>query len=214
MDDLLCEQLDLGLRQLVVLGAGFDSRAYRCDRLKQGVKVFEVDHPATQKSKKARLGHLLGPEGLPPTISYVPVDFTRGTLTDRLPQCGYSDRQKALFIWEGVTPYLDNAAVDRTLAFVAGHAASGSAIVFDYMCEPPATPKRDAVILLVSLLRRFSDEVRSFAIEAGQIEPYLQGRGFRRVLNVTAADLQARYCTGPNAGRAVASNYAIAVGML
>jgi methyltransferase (TIGR00027 family) len=214
MDDLLSEELEKGLQQLVILGAGFDSRAYRFERLRQGVKVFEVDHPATQKKKMQKLERVLGSEGLPPSMTFVPVDFTRDSLADRLRQCGYSERLKTLFIWEGVTPYLDAAAVDRTLAFVVGHAAPGSSIVFDYMCEPPVTPKRDAVILLVSFLRRLVDELRGFEIDRQQIEAYLLSRGFHRVDTITAADLQARYCIGPNTGRAVSSGYAIAVGVV
>ena len=214
MDDLLTEELDQGIEQLVILGAGFDSRPYRFDRLKDGVKVFEVDHPATQKNKLEKLERILGPGGLPGYVTFVPVDFTRETLALRLPECGYSERLKTLFIWEGVTMYLDEPSVDSTLAFVASHSAPGSVIVFDYMCEQPAPPKRDVVILLVSFLRSFFNEVRSFKIEAGQIEPFLAGRGFSEAHNITAADLQARYFTGRNAGRKVTSDYAIAVGIV
>jgi len=214
MDDVLAEALDHGIRQLVILGAGFDSRAYRFDQLKDRVKVFEVDHPATQQVKMKKLGHILGTGGLPSYITFVPVDFTRETLAARLPECGYTERFKTLFIWEGVTMYLDAPSVDCTLAFVASHSAPGSTIIFDYMCEQPAPPKRDLVDLLLSFLRKFSDEVRSFKIEAGQIEPFLVSRGFSQVRNITAGDLQARYFTGKNAMRKVTSDYAIAVGMV
>jgi len=214
MDDMLFEALNQGVQQLVILGAGFDSRAYRFDGLKHGVKVFEVDHPATQKNKLKKLDRILGPGGIPGYITFVPVDFTRDSLASRLSECGYSEQLKTLFIWEGVTMYLDAPSVDSTLAFVASHSPPGSAIVFDYMCEQPVPPKRDPVILLVSLLRSSFDEVRSFEIEAGQIGPFLVGRGFSQVRNVTAADLQARYFTGRNAGRKVTSDYAIAIGIV
>jgi methyltransferase (TIGR00027 family) len=77
MDDVLSEELDQGIQQLGILGAGYDSRAYRFDRLKNGVKVFEVDHPATQKNKLKHLERILGSGGLPGYVTFVPVDFTR-----------------------------------------------------------------------------------------------------------------------------------------
>ncbi|HVP22200.1 MAG TPA: SAM-dependent methyltransferase [Anaerolineaceae bacterium] len=212
MDDLLSEALDQGIQQLVILGAGFDSRPYRFDRLKKGVKVFEVDHPATQKNKRKQLERILGPDGLPGYVTLVPVDFTRDALADRLSECGYSERLKTLFIWEGVTMYLDAPAVDSTLAFVAGHSASGSSIVFDFLCQQPEPLKQDIGILIVSFLRRFFKEVRSFELELDQIEAYLTTRGFSQVRNITAAELQGRYFTGRNAGRKVTPDYAIAVG--
>jgi methyltransferase (TIGR00027 family) len=214
MDDVLSEELGRGIQQLVILGAGYDSRAYRFDQLKDRVKVFEVDHPATQKNKLKKLERILGSSGLTGYVTFVPVDFTRQTLAARLPEYGYSERLKTLFIWEGVTMYLDAPSVDSTLAFVASHSAPGSAIVFDYMCKQPVVPKRDIGILLVSFLRSFFNEVRSFKIEVEQIEPFLVGHGFNQVRNVTAADLRARYFTGKNAGRKVTSDYAIAIGVV
>lgn len=214
MDDVLSEELGRGIQQLVILGAGYDSRAYRFDRLKDRVKIFEVDHPATQKNKLKKLERILGSGGLPGYVTFVPVDFTRQTLAARLPEYGYSERLKTLFIWEGVTMYLDAPSVESTLAFVASHSAPGSAIVFDYMCKQPVVPKRDIGILLVSFLRSFFKEVRSFKIEVEQIEPFLVGHGFNQVRNVTAADLRARYFTGKNAGRKVTSDYAIAMGVV
>jgi methyltransferase (TIGR00027 family) len=214
MDDMLTEALDQEIQQLVILGAGYDSRAYRFDRLKDGMKVFEVDHPATQQAKRKKLGRILGAGGLPGYLTFVPIDFTRQPLAKRLPEFGYSERLKTLFIWEGVTMYLDASSVEDTLAFVAGHSAPGSAIVFDYMCKPPAPPNRDAGILLLSFLRRFFDEVRGFAIETGQIEPFLARCGFSQVRNIEAADLLRCYFTGRNAGRKVTSDYAIAMGMV
>jgi methyltransferase (TIGR00027 family) len=214
MDDVLCEGLGWGIQQLVILGAGYDSRAYRFERLKDGVKVFEVDHPATQRNKLRHLEHIFGSVGLPGYVAFVPLDFTRQTLAARLPEYGYSEQMKTLFIWEGVTMYLEAPSVDSTLAFIANHSAPGSAIVFDYMCQQTAPPKGDIGILLVSFFRSLFSERRSFNIETDQIEPFLTRRGFNQMRNVTAADLRARYFTGRNAGREVTSDYAIAMGIV
>jgi methyltransferase (TIGR00027 family) len=216
MDDLLSDTLEQGLRQVVILGAGFDSRAYRFDRLKDGVKVFEVDHPATQQAKVKKLTRILGPGGLPDYITFVPIDFTRETLEVRLPECGYSDRLKTLFIWEGVTMYLDAPSVDATLAFVSHHSAPGSAVVFDYMYQGvlDGRVKGHSEVSSMRRYRGFSNEVLGFGIEEGQIEPFLAARGFSQVRNVTGADLHERYFKGKNARRKVNAGYAIAIGIV
>ena len=165
-------------------------------------------------SHKLRKSHILGSGGLLGHVTFVPIDFTQQTLAARLPEYGYSERLKTLFIWEGVTMYLDAPSVDNTLAFVACHSAPGSAIVFDYMCKQPKVPKRDIGILLVSFFRSLFNERRSFKIETEQIEPFLVGHSFSQVRNVTAADLRVRYFTGRNARRKVTADYAIAIGVV
>jgi len=216
IDDLLSDELDQGLQQLVILGAGFDSRAYRFDRLTSGVKVFEVDHPATQQAKVKKLEQFLGPAGLPKNVTFVPIDFTREALEVHLTECGYDDRACTLFIWEGVTMYLDLPSVDSTLAFVAHHSAPGSVIVFDYMYQGllEGKAKGHSEISSMRRYRGFSNEVLKFGIEENKIEPFMVGRGFHHVTNVSSADLHALYFTGKNAGRKVASGYAIAVGIV
>jgi methyltransferase (TIGR00027 family) len=96
MDDMLQSCLKAGLKQLVILGAGYDSRAYRFEQLKIGIKVFEVDHPATQKVKTVKVRKVLGE--LPPYVAYAGVDFERETLYERLLTFGYDEHLKTLFI--------------------------------------------------------------------------------------------------------------------
>jgi methyltransferase (TIGR00027 family) len=216
IDDLLSDELNRGLQQLVILGAGFDSRAYRFDLLSRGVKVFEVDHPATQHDQVKKLEQILAPVGLPKNVTFVPVDFSRQSLEAGLAECGYKERERTLFIWEGVSEYLDLPAVDSTLAFVAHHSAPGSVIVFDYMYREllEGKIKGHGEVSSMRRYRGFSNEVLSFGIEQGQIEPFLAQRGFSRSSNITGPDLQKRYFTAKNAGRKVASGYAIAVGIV
>ncbi len=215
MDDVLAETLDQGLQQLVILGAGFDSRAYRFDRLREGVKVFEVDHPATQQDKVKQLARILTPDQLR-HVNFVPIDFNREALDTRLEACGYSEQLKTLFIWEGVTMYLEAAAVDSTLSFVVHHSAPGSAIVFDYIYKG-VVEGRIKGHSEVSSMRRYrgvSNEVLRFGIEEGQVEPFLRARGFSQARNITAAELHERYFTGKNAKRKVNAGYAIATAIV
>jgi methyltransferase (TIGR00027 family) len=205
-DDYLQQCLQAGTIQVVILGAGLDSRAYRGGLLSGGVKTFEVDHPATQASKLKRLKKVL--TIIPTYVTYVPIDFNDETL-DKLLACGFDPSLKTLFIWEGVTQYLRPDAVDGTLSWVRAHAAPGSAIIFDYqdMAELPQTQKRRGHIY--ALLSRFTGERRDFGIVHSQIEDFLMRRGFTHVVDVNAEQIRQLYCTGFNQGRTVATNYAV-----
>ena len=129
-DAALLDALQNGATQVVVLGAGFDSRAYRFQSQLGSVHVMEVDLGPTQAYKKQRLSEIL--EAIPPNISFVPMDFTKDNLLDELRKVGYSEQQNTFFLWEGVTYYLPESAVKDTLHFVRDHSASASRIAFDY----------------------------------------------------------------------------------
>lgn len=116
------------IRQLVVLGAGFDTFAYRNpfgDRL----KVFEVDHPATQAWKRRRLEE--AGIAIPASLTYAPVDFERENLTDQLAAAGLDSQVRTFFTWLGVVPYLTKEAIASTLAQIAKR-PGGAEVVFDY----------------------------------------------------------------------------------
>jgi len=132
-EDELAASVARGVRQYVVLGAGFDTFAYR-NPLPE-LRVFEVDHPATQATKRQRLAD--SGVGIPPSLTFVPIDFTTMTLDDALPQAGFDATKPAFFSWLGVVPYLEPPAIDTTFAFIASLPA-GSAVVFDYAIPPEA----------------------------------------------------------------------------
>ncbi|MBZ5633088.1 MAG: SAM-dependent methyltransferase [Acidobacteriia bacterium] len=119
-----------GVSQVVILGAGFDTRAYRLTELLKNARVFEVDQTSTQEYKKRRIRET-GIE-IPANLTYVPVDFRHDKLGDVLAAAGYDSARKTFFIWEGVTMYLPEAAVDETLRWVAAQ-APGSTIIFDFV---------------------------------------------------------------------------------
>lgn len=207
IDDYLQTRLAAGIDQLVILGAGLDSRAYRLERLKSLRKVMEVDHPASQQDKLKKVKHILG--GLPEYVTYVPLDFDQETL-QKLFEFGYQQQLKTLFIWEGVTQYLTPEAVDSTLAFVAHHSCPGSSIIFDYVYSAAltATHKRGEVSRM-QRSSRFTGEGLVFGIEEGAIEEFLSRRGFTDVQNATSGDLQRTYFTGANLARPLAPIYGI-----
>lgn len=130
LDAAVRAAMEDGTRQIVILGAGLDSRAYRLTKSWTAGRVFEVDLPSTQEYKKRKVAAAIG--AAPRNLSYVPIDFTQQSLEEALPKHGYRSDAKTLFLWEGVTMYLPETAIQRTLAFVARHAGPGSSVVFDY----------------------------------------------------------------------------------
>ena len=212
IDDVLQGFLKEGLQQLVILGAGYDSRPYRFD-LTGRVKTFEVDHPATQGDKLAKLQVVFGK--VPEHVIYVPIDFNTQTLEGSLMESGYDPNLKTLFIWQGVTMYLTSDAVDTTLAFVVRHSEPGSAIVFDYVYRDvlDGVQKHSEV----SGMRRYrfmTGEGLTFGIPKGAIETFLKERGFQHVKDVNVDDLKNAYFTGKNAGRTMVGGYGIVIGRL
>ena len=207
IDDHLLSCLEAGIEQLVILGAGLDSRAYRFEQLEGRVRVFEVDHPATQQAKRAKLARIFGT--LPAHVTVVPIEFDAEAL-DKLVEFGYSRQRKTLFIWEGVTHYLTAPAVDQTLDFVREHSGPGSSIIFDYVhASALSAARKRAEIARMQRARRYTGEGLVFGIEEGQVEAFLRARGYTQIQNVTSKDLERIYFTGVNQARLVAPTYAI-----
>lgn len=117
-----------GATQLVILGAGYDGRAWRMPEL-HGVRVFEVDHPATQGDKRARVAGLPPAEG---NIQFVSVDFERESLDQVLERSGHDRSAPTCWIWEGVVMYLTREAMRATLAHVARRSTAGSTLIVNY----------------------------------------------------------------------------------
>jgi methyltransferase (TIGR00027 family) len=127
--DGVLERLDV--RQLVILGAGLDSRAYRLASLSRAT-VFEVDHPATQRFKRARVRDLPVVAG---EVRFVSVDFEREGIDVRLEEEGHDASAPTVWIWEGVVPYLDPSATRATLARIAARSAPGSVLAVTYVTK-------------------------------------------------------------------------------
>jgi methyltransferase (TIGR00027 family) len=204
IDDFLKACLSEGLDQVVILGAGFDTRAYRIAGIEQ-TRVFEVDHPATQEVKLQRLRKVIDP--LPDHVTFIPVDFNTHTLAERLLASSYDEQGKTLFIWQGVTMYLTPEGIESTLAFITNHSGLGSAVVFDYFYNKTL---RDMKMDTARRITRAIGEELIFGIDEGQIEPFLTRRGFRDIRNADAEDLTRLYFTGPNAGRVIGTGVTIA----
>jgi len=202
IDDYLKACIDDGIEQLVILGAGYDSRAYRFDELRPRVRVFEVDHPNTQRAKIQKVKRIFG--SLPSHVVYVSLDLDEKKLGEGLLESGYSRDKKTLFIWEGVTVYLTPEAVDETLAFVAGNSGKGSSLIFDYAFRfalDATSDSEEARKWRKAYERR--GEPPKFALKEEEVEGFLSKRGFYQVKGVSMESLKKAYFKGINENRNV-----------
>ncbi len=138
IDALLVDALSAGATQVVNLGAGLDSRAYRFRERFPKVRFFELDLPAMITAKRERVVRIFG--AVPERVVLVPTDFTARPLDEVLRDAGYDRTQRTFFIWEGVTMYLPEAANVSTLRFIRGSSASGSSVVYDYTLDLALRP--------------------------------------------------------------------------
>ena len=202
IDDFLRTQIEEGIKQLVILGAGYDTRAYRFHELEEQARVFELDGLATLKFKFVRIRIALKP--LPQNVVFVPIDFTNQKLEEKLLPRIYDRNLKTLFIWEGVSMYLTAEAVNQTLAFIAGNSGKGSSVVFDYLFESVVDGTSD--LMEVEKLRQTTarlNEPLLFGIREDSIEGFLSSRGFEPVQNLSGKSLKDAYFKGKGQQRKV-----------
>jgi methyltransferase (TIGR00027 family) len=202
-DDFVKTSINEGLEQLVILGAGYDTRAYRIEGLDK-IMVFEVDHPDTQCVKIEKIKKIFG--HLPDHVVYVPVDFESEDLGQMLLENGYNKFQKTLFVMEGLVMYIPPKAVDETLLFIVKNSGKGSSIIFDYYHQ--STVDGTSELEAAKNIRNFvlsQGEPLQFGIEEEAVEAFLTERGFSRIQNVTSEDYKEAYFQGVNKDRAVCS---------
>jgi methyltransferase (TIGR00027 family) len=197
-EEVLEDALARGTGQYVILGAGLDSFAYRRSDLTEAVRVFEVDHPATQEWKRARLQSLH--IGLPSNLTFVPVDFEQRTLAEGLRSGGLSMEIPTVFSWLGVTMYLTDEAVFETLRFVAT-LPPGSEIVFQYVLPAPLLNEEGRRILATieaNVAARGEPLVTLY--EPATLAARVRELGFTRVLDLSPQEADARYFAGRTDG--------------
>jgi methyltransferase (TIGR00027 family) len=177
------------VRQYVVLGAGLDTFAYRNPH--SGLRVFEVDHPATQAWKRERLE--AAGIAIPTSLTFAPIDFERRTLADGLGQSGFNGSAAAFFSWLGVTPYLTREACLVTLSFIAKMPA-GSGVVFDFAVDP-ALLNLGQRMALKALSKRVAAVGEPFQLffDPEKLQGEMKGMGFRRTEFLQGKELNARY---------------------
>ncbi len=183
-----------GVRQVVVLGAGLDTFAYRLEA-PAGLRVFEVDHPATQAEKRRRLAAARVAE--PAHVGYVGCDFETQTFVDALAAAGFDSRRPTFVFWLGVTAYLTHKAVYAALAAVAA-LPGGAEIVFDYAAPPEAIDRPEARAAHEELARKVAaagEPLRAYFAPPA-LAARLAALGFREIEDCAAEEIAARYAPG------------------
>jgi methyltransferase (TIGR00027 family) len=192
MDGVLREELEAGARQLVILGAGFDTRAHRLAHRLAGVTTFEVDHPTTAAAKRERVRQVFG--ALPARIRYVEADLNAGPLERPLADAGHRHDLPTVVLWSGVSPYLRPAGVESVLDWVATRAGPGSALIFDYVFREALDDT--AFFYGAPQLRRrvaAGGEPLLFGIPRGSCADFLAAHGLRLVSDLGPEQLERRY---------------------
>lgn len=200
-DDYLKTCLKKGIEQLVILGAGYDTRAYRIEELKDKIEIYELDHPITQKFKKNVIENLFGYNSF---VKYVPIDFEIQTIDDELPKYGYRSDSKTLFIMEGLSMYIPKSAIEDTLSFIATNSEKGSSIILDFYPESlvnGANTERIAMNIREYLIKQ--GEPLKFGIEEENIDKFLKNRGFKNIVVVNSIKYKNLYFRDKNRDREV-----------
>ncbi len=195
IDQLMQDAVKAGATQVVILGAGFDSRAYRFRQQLKNVKLFEVDFGPTQEYKRRRALDVMGPA--PANLTYVPIDFTKQTASQVLKKAGYRPDRKTFFIWEGVSMYLTEPQVRDFLHDIATHATKGSELVWDVFNPFFNPPANEANAKLVAMLKEWG-EPWIFAIPFGQEADFIKSTGLEmtgRISMLVTSDDAKRYIT-------------------
>lgn len=208
MDDHLNAWLKKGLEQLVILGAGYDTRAYRLRPPDNGLRVFEVDQKATQQAKISKLKSFL--TDLPGHVTYVSMDIEKENLKDKLLAAGYNADKKTLFIMEGLVMYLTKAVFGDLLTFIASCSGKRSSVVFDYLPESMVDGTiryREGRSMYRHVVKK--GEPFRFGMAAVQMDQLLSEKGFIHITNRPAADYKDTYFKGINRHRKISKVFSL-----
>src|SRR5579862_4672766 len=189
-EDALSGAVERGVRQIVILGAGLDTFALRNPHGARQVRLYEVDHPATQASKLERLSE--AQIALPPWLVFVPVDFEQDDLGEKLVAAGFQQNLPAFFTWLGVVPYLTPDAIGRTLDYMSS--IQNSEVVFDYL-EPPEAFSEEVRQLETERTEQLKkmDERSVSRFEPAGIAAILRSHGFCAIEDIDFQEIASRF---------------------
>ena len=189
-EDALSGAVERGVRQVVILGAGLDTFALRNPHGAQDVRIYEVDHPATQAWKCQRLAE--AELALPPWLRLVPVDFERDDLGEALAGAGFQQDSPAFFSWLGVVPYLTRDAIGSTLGNVAS--IQNSEVVFDYMETLQASSEeiRELVTERTEQLKKIGERCAS-RFGPAEMAAILRSHGFCDIEDIDFQEIRSRF---------------------
>jgi len=191
--DEICNNLATNIEQVLIFGAGFDSRAIRFRNELKNAKVFELDAPVTQQAKINRFTkrHI----DFPPNLKFISIDFNKESLVDKLDKAGFQKKCKCLFLLEGLTYYLNQEAIDSTLNIISDYSAKDSLLVFDYASASAVRQGKingDPKIEKHYQALAKAGESPGFMLE-GEIQDFLVKYKFGLIEKVNSVQLAERY---------------------
>ncbi len=192
VEDELSVAIKRGVRQYVILGAGLDTFAYRNPYSSMGLRVFEVDYPATQEWKRRQLNAAEIP--IPETLTFAPIDFESQSLADRLDNAGFRTDEPSFFSWLGVTMYLTRETMMATMESISSSTPSGSGIVFDYVI-PPSSQNFLRRLVFRLLARRVAGAGEHWVscFDTNSLIMDLKTIGFRQAEDIGPEEINARF---------------------
>jgi len=193
MDQVLRYEVSAGIDALVILGAGYDTRAYRMQELAE-LRVYEVEHPATSREKQSRLAKALGSTSA--NVTFIEADLARQDLLGQLAAHGHERSSRTLFLLSGVSMYLSAVAMAKLFDEVAAHASERTSLLFDYVdahvfTEPGLYYGKE----WLSYAAKAGEEPK-WGIPAGKAGALLAAHGLRLASNLDARGLEDRYLHG------------------
>jgi methyltransferase (TIGR00027 family) len=201
-EDALARAVAAGVRKYVVLGAGLDTFAYRNPH--PGLRVVEIDHPATQAWKRQRLveARIAVPDG----VTFAAIDFATESLATAFERAGLRKDEGVFFSWLGVAPYLEPATVLATLELLAPYASHGGGVVFDYAIPAASlTPIRRKIFEALAARVAAAGEPFRSSFEPDALVGAMRAMGFREVRNRTPDELNATFLPNRTDGLQVGS---------
>lgn len=195
-DGLFKDALNNNFPQIVLLGAGYDTRALRFADLNNATRIIELDVLSTQNNKKKCLEK--ADIRIPEHVTFASVDFNKESIPHVLEKAGYDRHLKTLFIWEGVTMYLEPASVDTTLEVITRFSDSDSIIAFDYLVTIPSGEINNwygVKEMLQIMKKQYGDEKFIFSIDEGKIGVFLDERGLKMTEHLDSRTLEKKFLT-------------------
>lgn len=189
-EDALSSAVESGVRQIVILGAGLDTFALRNPHVALEIRIYEVDHSATQAGKRQRMAE--AQISLPPWLIFVPADFEQDHLGEKLVAAGFQQNSPAFFTWLGVVPYLTQEAIESTLDYIGS--IQNSQVVFDYM-EPPERSSEELRQIekeRTEQLKKINERSDS-RFEPAAIAAILRSHGFNAIEDIGYQQIASRF---------------------
>ena len=193
IDDLLKKGAQSGLRQVVNVGAGFDSRPYRFSREMPGIHFFEIELPYTSARKQAAVKSLLGE--LPANVTYIPAEYRTRHFINTLKRAGFDEKARTLFLWENNSAYMDPKVMDVTLRYIAQRTNPKNRVVMTYIPEAFVRGEYGKMgwVRFRELRARAAGEPWKFGIPHQKTTDFFNRRGFKVIADIGAKELADRY---------------------